>query len=120
MTLRFKYGKAEVVVRRATVRDDLHAQIIEARLKERVAVGEWGHWTIFAQLCSQTVKAKGLPFDPTTLLESENGALDAAYQAFLDSDKALKDLWQQSCNQANAPADEILGPIPLADNADPT
>jgi hypothetical protein len=120
VTLRFKYGKAEIVVRRATVRDDLHAQIIEARLKEHVAVGEWGHWTLFAELVSQTVSAKGLPFDPTTLLETENGALDAAYNAFLDSDKALKDLWQKTCNQANKTADEVLGPTPLADNADPT
>jgi hypothetical protein len=120
MTLRFKYGKSEVMVRRATVRDDLHAQIIEGRLKERVALGVWGHWSLFAELCSQTVSAKGLPFDPTTLLEAENGALDAAYNQFLDLDKALKELWQKACNQANAPTEEVLGPIPLPENADPT
>lgn len=120
MSLRFTYGKAEVVVRRATVRDDLHQQIIEARLKENAAVGAWGHWTLFAQLCSQTERASGLPFDPTTLHETENGALDAAYNAFLDLDKALKDLWLKACTQANAPVDAVLGPLPLADNADPT
>lgn len=120
MSLRFKYGSVEVVVRRATVRDDLHAQIVYAKLTQAEPVGAWGDWKVFSELCSQVVSAKGLAFDPTTLHEAENGTLDAAYTAYLDLDKALKELWQKTVETANAPVDEVLGPIPLPNNADPT
>ena len=57
--LKVKYGKVELMVRRATVRDDLNRQVMKAKLEEGVPDGTFGFWRTFAELVSQTVKAKG-------------------------------------------------------------
>lgn len=116
MALKFKYGSVEVVVKRATVADDLHAQIINQELRAQSPVGAWGHWDLFGELCSQTIRASGLPFDPVRLHEADRPALKAAYEAFLALDKALKDLWQKTAEQANKAVDEIAGPFPVDDD----
>jgi hypothetical protein len=102
-----KYGNIEITVRRATVRDDLHQQIMKTALEKDVPEGTFGFWRIFAELCSQTVKAEGLPFDPTALVHADKAALDAAYEQFLDLDKTLKDQWTAAVIQANQPVVEV-------------
>lgn len=101
------YQEIVITVRRATVRDDLHKQIITTALEKDVLEGTFGFWRIFAELCSQTVKAEGLPFDPTALVHADKAALDAAYEQFLDLDKALKDQWTAAVLQANQPVNEV-------------
>lgn len=104
---KIKYGAVELVVRRATVRDDLNRQVMKAALEDGIADGTFGFWRIFAELCSQTVQATGLPFDPTTLIHADKAALDAAYEQFLDLDKALKDRWTDAVIQVSKPVDEV-------------
>lgn len=101
------YEKVELTVRRATVRDDLNRQVMKAKLEEGVPDGTFGFWGQFAELVSQTVKAKGLPFDPTALAQAAKSTLDTAYDQFLDLDKALKDRWLDAVQQANQPVDEV-------------
>ena len=114
---KIKYGTVEITVRRATVRDDLNRQVMKARLEDGIADGAFGFWRIFAELCSQTVKARGLPFDPAALLHADKAALDAAYEQFLDLDKELKDRWTNAVMQANQPVDE--GGVQAVGDADP-
>ena len=105
--LKVKYGKVELTVRRATVRDDLNRQVMKTRLEEGVPDGTFGFWRTFAELVSQTVKATGLPFDPAALAQADKATLDAAYDQFLDLDKELKDRWTDAIAQANQPVDEV-------------
>jgi hypothetical protein len=101
------YGTVEISVRRATVRDDLNRQVMKAALEAGAPDGAFGFWRLFAELVSQTVKAKGLPFDPTAMAHADKATLDAAYDQFLDLDKELKDRWSEAVTQANKPIDEV-------------
>ncbi len=118
--LKVKYGpNIEIVVRRATVRSDLNRQRIVRRLLEGVPDNEHGEWALFAGLCSATQRSKGLSFDPVALVNADKDTLDAAYNCFMDMDKALKDRWFEAMQQADAPIDDVIGPEPLPENADP-
>lgn len=115
--LKVKYDKVELTVRRATVRDDLNRQVMRTTLEGGVPDGTFGFWRQFAELCSQTVKAKGLPFDPTALAHADKATLDAAYEQFLDLDKELRDRWSEAVVQANKPVDEVS--VQAIEDADP-
>ncbi len=111
------YGKVELTVRRATVRDDLNRLLMSRTLEDGIADGTFGFWRLFAELCSQTVQAKGLSFDPAVLAQADKPTLDAAYEQFLDLDKALKDRWSDAVEQVNKPVDEVG--ITAGGDADP-
>lgn len=113
--LTMKYGKIEITVRRATVRDDLNRQVIRTTLEAGIPDGTFGLWHQFADLVSQTVRAKGLPFDPARLAQADKAALDAAYEQFLDLDRELKDRWVKAIEMVNKPLDELSVPTEEAD-----
>ncbi len=118
----FKLGSIEITVQTAqTIRDDLKGQIISQRAQTLEADrNSFGFWDTFGDLCAHTVKATGLLFDPVTL--HEQTALDAhsAYETWLGMNKKLRRLWQDACREVDADdADPVLGPNPLADDADP-
>ena len=117
MTIEVKYEQIEVVLRRATVRDDLNAQNIERKLVEDVPEGTRGYWRILAELASQAVTVKGLPFDPATLLSADKETLKSAYECFLDLDKGFKDKVVNALNTLERPIDPALGTLPK--DADP-
>ena len=118
--LKVKYGPSiEIVVRRATVRSDLNRQFIAQQLLDGAPDDARGLWTLFAELCSVTQRAKGLPFDPAALASADKATLDAAYNCFLDIDKELRDRWYDAMKKANGPIDDVTGPEPLPENADP-
>lgn len=118
--LKVKYGTTiEIVVRRATVRTDLNRQTMLRQLLENTPDDVRGQWSVFAELCSVTQRAKGLSFDPATLAQADKDTLDAAYNCFLDIDVELRNRWYDAVQQVNGPIDDITGPEPLPDNADP-
>lgn len=118
--LKVKYGpNIEIVVRRATVRSDLNRQFIARKLLDNTPDDARGMWTLFAELCSVTHRSKGLPFDPTAMVNADTGTLDAAYNSFLDIDVALRDRWYDAMQEVNKPIDDVTGPEPLPDDADP-
>lgn len=118
--LRVKYGaNIEIVVKRATVRSDLNRQFIAQQLLDGEPDDARGLWTLFAELCSVTTRARGLPFDPAAMASADKPTLDAAYLHFLDFDKELRDRWFGAMNKANGPIDDVTGPEPLPEGADP-
>lgn len=112
-TVRFE--NLEVTVRRATVRDGLNSSTISIRVIE----GEpdktaMGFWTTFADLCSQTVSYKGLPFDPTTMHEQDSATCYQAYQEYMQLPKQFGILWREAIEKEDAPAVEEVAPDPNA------
>ncbi len=105
----FQYGDIRIEGKRASVRDELHAQMIDSRLRAKAGIGEWGFWTLFSTLCTQTASVEGsLGFDPVDIWQADDATLFAGYEAFMDSDKALKDGWKQEVADANKPASPVL------------
>lgn len=119
--IRLKYGAVQIVVGRGTVRDDLHAQVIRARLAEKKDddTEEYQLYKLFSDLCAHCRKASGLPYDPLTLHARPAPEVWDAYQKFMDHDNALKDKWIAAMVEADRPADEVIGPEPLPEGADP-
>ncbi len=117
MTIEIKYGDIEIVLRRATVRDDLNAQNIQRKLLEDVPIGERGFWQILAEMSAQAVSYKGLPFDPSALISADREPLKSAYECFLDLDKAFKDKVVEALSTLEQPIDRALGT--LGKDADP-
>jgi hypothetical protein len=109
-----KYESVEITVRRATVRDGLHAATITQRAMEDEPEGTLGFWNVFGDLCSQVETQKGLPFDPTTLHEQPKEAVFAAYEQYMALPKKLVERWKKAVEVADAPADEALAPNPNA------
>lgn len=118
MVEQFTFNGITGEVRRATVRDDLHKEIIQQRLMEDVPDGEIGYWPLFAGLVSQTVNAKGLPFDPAALVTASKADLTAAYEWFMKQDRGLKDVWSAARNKVDRPIDPALA-AQLPASADP-
>lgn len=116
---KFTYEGVSVIVRRATVGDELHADIIKTRVLEGIPVGQYGVWDAFSRLCSQTVMSEGLPFNPVGLDGADKTEIDRAYAAYLKLDKELKNRWLRACNEADKPASEDSGPTRLPDDASP-
>ena len=118
--IRLKYGAVQIVVGRGTVRDDLHAQVIRAKLIEAQDNSEeYTLYKPFSDLCAHCRKAVGLPFDPLGLHSRPKEEVWTAYQKWLDLDNAFKDKWIAAMVEADRPADEVIGPEPLAEGADP-
>jgi hypothetical protein len=113
------YGAISITLKRATGRSDLKASIIQRKSSQDIAAGTWGIWEPFANNCAQVTEASGLPFDPLTLADAEPETVKAAYEAYLDLDKALLDRWSAARLAENAPIDALTGPEPLSEDADP-
>jgi len=109
-----KYENVGIVVRRATVRDGLHAATITQRAMECEPDGTLGFWNVFGDLCSQVEAQTGLPFDPTTLHDQTKEVVFAAYQQYMDLPKELVRRWKKAVEAADEPADEALAPVPNA------
>lgn len=94
----------ELVVREyATVLDDLAGQKAYLLLMPLEPDNRFGMWTQFGELCSQTVSARGLPFDPTTILNQEIGTLSQAYQDFMRLPKPLYRAWLTAAQDSEFP-----------------
>jgi hypothetical protein len=114
----FKYKDetydVEIAVRRATVRDSLHAATIAQRAMECETDGALGFWNVFGDLAAQVATWKGLPFDPTTLQDQTKEAVFEAYQQYMLLPKSLVMRWKAAVEAADAPADAALAPDPNA------
>lgn len=119
MQQRVIYGDITIVVTRATGRTDLKASVINRKAAQDAQQGTWGVWQPFADACAHVAQAEGLPFDPTALMDAEPDVVRAAYEAYLDLDKGLLDLWKAAIKIVDAPIDRIVGPEPLPRDADP-
>lgn len=115
-----KVGQVTVVVREATIRDDLHAQMIRAKLDIVYANdNNIGYWRLFSDLISCVDRADGLPFDTAQVHDLPDDEVGAAYEAFLALSKKLKDKWIKAWNALNVDTDPITGPEPLPKGSDP-
>lgn len=112
----FKYGNIQIAVRRATVRTDINASVIAQKAQKQAKESEFGMWDRFGLLCACTVKAKGMPFDPTTLASADEKAVVVAYEQFLDMDKSFKDMWVSAVNKENEPVEDVLSPTVVKDD----
>lgn len=112
------YGKGvELVVKRATVGDDLHAQIIREQLTANTNEDR-GYWATFPRLCSQTVKARGLPFNPVGLHTATVDIILNAYRAYLELDREIARRWLAGVEKADEAVDPDLGPEPLPEGVE--
>lgn len=116
-TVRWKTG--HITVRPGTVQDALQAEVISLQLRNSFSEGEYGYWQPFGELCSQTVESDGLPFKPEKVRDGTAADQRAAYLEFLKLPNALKKKWQLAIAAAEEPIDIVLGPTPLAQDADP-
>lgn len=113
----FSYGNIQIAVARATVRDQMRANVIATKAQSNYKEGAWGIWPQFGRLCALTHKQKGLPFDPTKLFDAPDEAVQAAYEAFLGLDDGLREMWAEAIKAANAPVEGTLAPESVADDA---
>lgn len=97
------YGEIVMVVRSATVADDLKGQIAYVRLSPLHAAERWGLWRQFGTLCGAVLSQKGLPFDPATILDSSNEQLLEAYDWFEKMPKKLYDAWVSAAGEDDIP-----------------
>lgn len=100
-----KYGKMEVIFGRATVRDDLHAQIINSRLNEAIPEGEFYHRG-FSEFCVHVRSVKNFPFDPLALPQASKEQIYAAYCQWLELDKNFNDMSKDAVEIVDAPVDD--------------
>ena len=116
----FKLGSIEITVQTAqTIRDEMIAAVISGRVQSANSVS-YGYFDHFGNLCAHVVKAKGLPFDPTTLIDGSAADALAAYDAFMGSHKKLDKLWTEAVKEVDAAdVDPALGPDPLPDDTAP-
>jgi antitoxin component of RelBE/YafQ-DinJ toxin-antitoxin module len=98
----FQYGDIRIVVRRATVRVELHAEAIAQKAQRGYSEKTWGVWQTFGTLTASVEKYQGLPFDPTLLHEQDDKEVQAAYEWFLEQDKEFKAKWVEAVNKTNA------------------
>jgi len=91
---RITYGKEiELVVREATVHDDLVGQEAVLRLSPKQPMVKYGLWRQFGECCSCCLSAKGLPFDPLTIFGEDDATLLVAYERFDQLPKKLYRAW---------------------------
>jgi hypothetical protein len=119
MQQKVTYGVVTLIIARGTGRTDLKAQVINRKAAQDVPNGAWGLWKSFSDNCAHVAQSSGLPFDPTTLMDADAAAVNAAYEMYLDLDKALLDLWGSAVKIADAPVDAATGPEPLPKDAAP-
>jgi predicted GNAT family acetyltransferase len=118
--LKITHRDIEIVIREATVEDEMRGQIIASRVQEPEAEGTRGVWYAFGDLCSHVVSSSGLPFDPLTLHEASAEEANAAYHAYLKLPRALGKLWKQAIDQVDGPADGSIVPVGEVDPNAPT
>lgn len=122
-----KWARGQIVVRQATVGDEIASGAIRRNLtdyvREVVAKSDpaatWGQWEPFANFCAQTESSTGLGFQAEIVRGLTGEALYAAYQKYLCIPIALRDKWAKACEAANMVTDIELGPLPLGEQASP-
>lgn len=113
----FKYGDIRIAVDRATVRDQMRANVIATKAQSAYKESDWGLWPQFGRLCALVRKQKGLPFDPMKLSDADEAAVIKAYEQFLDLDDTLRVMWSEAVRLANEPVPGSLAPESAADDA---
>lgn len=119
MNQKVSWDGGYLIVRPATVKDELAAEIISIQLRQGYPDGAYGYWDTFAELCSQTVESQGLPFQPEHVRNMDIAQQRQAYDQFMEQPKALRKKWKQALAAADEVLDYDLGPVPLGENANP-
>jgi hypothetical protein len=116
VTSTFKWGEAEVTVRRAKVRDRLAVDAVQGKLAKGGEMDAIIASRSFGKILAQsTVKGDvGFPLLNPTADESE---LREAYEQWLDADAELMDIWQKHLRDVDAPL--MVEEQPKAGGANP-
>jgi hypothetical protein len=114
--LKIKHRDVEIILREATIEDEVRSQIIANRAQELEPDDARGIWNVFGDLCGHVASSSGLPFDPLTLHEASAQEVYAAYHAYVQLPSKLGKLWRQAVTQVDG--EESEGPTPIGD-ADP-
>jgi hypothetical protein len=118
MTSTFDYGAAKVTVRRAKVRDRLAVDAIQDKLAKGADIDVIVAVRMFGRLIAQSTVEGDLGFALPAPTASE-ADLRAAYEAWLDVDAELMDIWQRHLREVDAPLMPALAVEPKASAADP-